>query len=342
MNGLFIVILNWNGWNDTEKCIDSVLKSDLHDEFTIVLVDNGSNSKEIKLIEDYCEKTFCRVLAFNKEVFLDGNLSLEREFVNESSVNKIILIKNNENLGFANGNNVALIYLEKLGVKYVLLLNNDTEVEEDALSKMYNFILNPPDKSCAAVVPQIRFFNPSNMIWNCGGSINWLGVRKYYYAGDNVNRIKINGSNKIDYGTGCALLLDISRTGILSDIFFFGEEDFELAYRLKNRGLSTYCLYDAVIYHKVGASRARISEQKMGNMVFHYSQRMANLETQLSRPVWYLSVLAHFLSTIRLLRKEPFFSIKKILNMWSDVLYNVKNIKKYEREDYIRIANKQY
>lgn len=342
MNELFIVILNWNGWKDTESCIESILKSEPFHSYTIVLVDNGSHEDELKLIEDYIQKRFSSILSGNKDEFLAGKKCPSQEFIGLNGRNKIIIIKNNENLGFANGNNVALAYLRDCGAKYVLLLNNDTEVEINTLGNMYSFIGNLADKSCVAVVPQIRFYNPNNIIWNCGGSINWLGVRKYHYAGIDINKIELPAFEKIDYGTGCALLLDISRIGILSDRFFFGEEDFELAYRIKNLNLSTYCLNEAVVYHKVGASRGRISEQKMGNMVFHYSQRMANLKLQLPRVVWYLSIFAHFLSTIRLLWREPFFSFKKVFNMWSDVLYNVKNIGKYEREDYIRIANKRY
>ncbi|WP_333662908.1 glycosyltransferase family 2 protein [Chishuiella changwenlii] len=342
MKNYNIIILNWNGWRDTENCIKSIRNKNISQNYTIILVDNGSDQEEINLIEAYCKNNFNQFISNDKEYFLNKEIVLPKDFIEVDSKDRIILIKNNENLGFAIGNNVALKFLQNLSAPYALLLNNDTEVENDALEKMFNYLIKNEDKDIVAVVPQIRYFNPSNVIWNCGGSINWLGVRKYDYALSNISNVPQVGSKKIDYGTGCAILLNINETGILSEKYFFGEEDFELAYRLKKKNKKLFCLYDSIVYHKVGVSREKISEKKMGNMVFHYSMRMSNLKNQLTLPIWYLSFFAHYLSTIRILRKETYFSLNKINCMWKDVYKNVKTIDVYTREDFIRISNKKY
>ncbi|NAW51361.1 glycosyltransferase [Elizabethkingia argentiflava] len=342
MENYNIVILNWNGWKDTKQCVESIIRESSSHNYTLILVDNGSEQKEINLIEEYCNTNFEMTISQSKEYFLNKSLSLPPEFYQIPSSRRIIFIKNNENLGFACGNNVALEFLRSQNQNYAILLNNDTEIEGDALGKMFRYLRQHESEGVAAVIPQIRYYKPKNVIWNCGGHINWLGLRKYHYAFSDISEVPQTGEARVDYGTGCALLINLQKTGILSDRFFLGEEDMELAFRLKNKNLAVYCIYDAVIYHKVGASRGRISEEKMGNMVYHYSMRMSNLKDHLSLPVWYMSFLAHYLSTIRILYKQNMFSLKKVNAMWRDIYHNVRTLTKYTRQDFIRIANKRY
>ncbi|TDQ73501.1 glycosyltransferase [Sphingobacterium yanglingense] len=335
-----IIILNWNGWNDTQKCIESILNETIENNYTIVLVDNGSEVSEVQNIELYCKEHFKYPIIDDSDLFLSDKVLISEEFASYNSRDKIIFIRNNENLGFAAGNNVALKFLMKSNEQYAVLLNNDTEIVENALGKMFDVLKQ--NNRIAAVVPQIRYYEPNDVIWNCGGMINWLGVRKYDYALMNYNEVPQEGLKKIDYGTGCTLFLDLKQTGILTEKFFFGEEDFELAFRLRKENKDIVCLYNAIIYHKVGASRVKVSEARIGNMVYHYSQRLSNLKEQLIFPIWCLSVLAHLLSSLRLLYKEPFFKLSIFVNMWKDVLKNVKNIKKFEKSDYLRISTKKY
>ena len=304
MDKFNIVILNWNGWEDTRQCIESILVNSTKLNYNIILVDNGSKLDEIELINTYCLEKFKYNIINDKEFFLEQNQVLPEIFSVCPSNEKIIFIKNNENLGFANGNNIALKFLKNIGEKYALLLNNDTEIEDGALNKMFDYLTNDVTNTIGAVIPQIRFFHPKDVIWNCGGSINALGIRRYFYAFKNIKNVPQSGASRVDYGTGCALLMDLSKTDILSSKFFFGEEDLELAFRLKSNGFKIMCLYDAVVYHKVGASRAKISEQRMGNMVFHYSQRMSNLRDHLPYILWLVSFAGHYLSTINLLRSS--------------------------------------
>ncbi|MEM4346978.1 MAG: glycosyltransferase family 2 protein [Candidatus Altiarchaeota archaeon] len=109
MPKLSVVILNWNGSHYTIPCIKSLLNSSFQD-FEIVLVDNGSERKDIKAIENEFE----------------GN-------------EKIKIIKNSENKGFAEGNNIG-VRNSSPESKYVLLLNNDAVVKKDYLKEMVEAI----------------------------------------------------------------------------------------------------------------------------------------------------------------------------------------------------------
>ncbi len=100
-----IIILNWNQKHYTIPCIKSLLKSSYRD-FEIILVDNGSEKKDIQAIEEEFK----------------GN-------------EKVKIIKNKENRGFAEGNNIG-VRNSSPESKYVILVNNDTTASRDWLGEM--------------------------------------------------------------------------------------------------------------------------------------------------------------------------------------------------------------
>lgn len=100
---VFIIIVNWNGLKDTLECLQSVFKQD-YPNFEVIMVDNGSKDNSVQVIRN--------------------------------AYPQIILIENKENLGYTGGNNVGMHYAVNSGSDYVWLLNNDTVVEPDTLSKL--------------------------------------------------------------------------------------------------------------------------------------------------------------------------------------------------------------
>ncbi|GAG03548.1 unnamed protein product [marine sediment metagenome] len=100
-----IIILNWNGSHYTIPCVESLLNSS-YQNFEIILVDNGSEKEDIQAIE----KEF------------QGN-------------GKVKIIKNKENMGFAEGNNMG-VRNSCPKSKYVVLVNNDTIAKKDWLKEI--------------------------------------------------------------------------------------------------------------------------------------------------------------------------------------------------------------
>lgn len=130
MEKLYIIILNWNGYNYTKDCLIS-LKNEVGIDYTIILVDNHSEQNEYELLKSYCQSHYLMCVCYDEQQARNGGeVDTERKLLSIDSQDKIVLIRNSDNLGFAAGNNVALDYVEKLGYKYVLLLNNDTEIAE--------------------------------------------------------------------------------------------------------------------------------------------------------------------------------------------------------------------
>jgi len=162
-----IIILDWNGWPDTEECLRSLQKLDYPD-FEIILIDNGS-----------------------KQRFPDIGSQFDDL--------RIIQVKNEKNLGFTGGNNQGIEMAMDREVDYVLLLNNDTVVESDFLSKM--LAAGEADKRVGMIGPVIYDYNDRKKIQSAGGKINWLRIKGEHEAK------KPETNKKTGYLTGCCLLV---------------------------------------------------------------------------------------------------------------------------------------
>ena len=106
-----IVILNWNGFADTIDCLISLSKC-TYSNFDVILIDNNSNDESVSII---------------------------KKWLTETRFQNLIFIENEENYGFAKGNNIGIDIALKNNSDFILLLNNDTVVESDFLIELLNF-----------------------------------------------------------------------------------------------------------------------------------------------------------------------------------------------------------
>jgi GT2 family glycosyltransferase len=134
-----ITILNWNGWRDTIECLESVRRLDYPNYLTIV-VDNGSTNGSAEKIKAWAEQNLGpgHALAdYSRASAITGGESMtENPLDRTPSAARLVLIRNEENLGFSGGNNVALHYAlhRRVPADYVFLLNNDAAPKVDCLS----------------------------------------------------------------------------------------------------------------------------------------------------------------------------------------------------------------
>ncbi len=270
---VYIIVLNWNGTEDTIACLSS-LKQLEYDNFQIILVDNGSEKDNFTLLSNWCKSNFTNILEYSRNLAeAGGSANAEKEELSNVSSDNLIQINNGDNLGFAAGNNVALKYILSQGEEpLALLLNNDTEVEPNFLLNLMTFMDKNP--TYVACTPQIRLFSPKDKIWNCGGKLTWFGNRRYYYANMLSENVPQIGSLDIEYITGCALLFKPHITGILTEKFFFGEEDFEFSLRVKKQKQKIACVLNSIIYHKVGSSVSNNIINKSNRFFIHYASRL--------------------------------------------------------------------
>ena len=303
-----IIILNWNGEKDTIACLESIKNSD-NEVFLPIVVDNGSGQESIDNLKEACSKLYNEVIYLNEDQ-IDDYEELIKETIDQNSIEDVIIyIQNFQNYGFAKGNNIGVKIANLIDSEWVMLLNNDTEIVHNSLSILNDFINK--NKDFVAVTPQIRLYNPKNKIWNCGGKLTYFGSRKYFYSDKNIDKVPQIGHSLITFVTGCALLFQYKKTGVLTEDFFFGEEDYEFSLRMQEKNFKMACVYESIIYHKVG-STIKKNSNAINSIYLYYINRFINSRNYYSKIRWKTTKLLAFvyLPVLLIMNKiDPFKSI---------------------------------
>jgi len=264
-----IIILNWNGWRDTIECLESLYRI-TYPNYDIIVVDNNSQNDSIQKIKEYAEgkievdSKFFKYNPSNKPIKVfeisedeakqgDFNKPLYEKFDPDR---RMILIKNNDNYGFAGGNNVGIKFaLCALNPEYVLLLNNDTVVDKNFLRELVK--IAERDEKIGIVGPKIYYYSNPDIIWHAGGKINmWLGKRtmRGYQKRDGPEYGLLSN---VDFVAGAALLIKvktIQEVGLLDTTYFVYTEDVDWCHRATKAGYNIMYVPTAKVWHKVSIS----------------------------------------------------------------------------------------
>lgn len=268
---LTIIILNYNGSDDTIACMQSLNKIKTNYSYRIVILDNNSNITSYQKLENYCKKR------------TDFDICFLEEFPKQLE-NMNYMVKSSENYGFARGNN-EIIRKVMYDSEYVLLLNNDTEVESTFIEKMMDFLKKNNDIKYASC--RINNYYQKDVLWSCGGTLKFWGNRHGYTESELENKGRIINT---PYITGCALFLDtnmIQDQGMLSEDFFFGEEDFNFSWRMKKAGIRGACLNETLVYHKVSQSSSQ-SGNTVGKTAGYYANRIIDMHKFYKPVIWHV------------------------------------------------------
>ena len=225
MPRVHIVLLNWNGWQDTIECLGSL--EDLeYPNFEITVVDNASTDGSVRKIKERYPG--------------------------------ITLIENESNLGYAGGNNIGLRYALEHNADYVWLLNNDTVVHKDALISLIDRMRK--SSSIGICGSRLIYYHDRETIQALGGGVynKWLGTTEHVGANKPVNidcdehRIE----QQLDYIVGASMLVSrqfLKEVGLLSEDYFLYYEELDWAMRGREKFKPGFA-YDSIVYHKEGAS----------------------------------------------------------------------------------------
>ncbi len=329
-----IIILNWNGSKDTIACLASVNKI-VNVPYQLILVDNKSSDDDFNKLNEWCNRTYSLVVSYSQdEAIKGGNDNIENKLLKNDD--SILIIKNDDNLGFAGGNNVALRYIlsHENTDDYTLLLNNDTVVDPLFLYRLTCFMNE--HRTYVACTPQIRYYEPKDKIWSCGGKIKF-GNRMSVHRGKTINDVPQEGFDAISFITGCALFFKPDMTGLLSEKFFFGEEDFEFSLRLKSCKQKIACVYDSIVYHKVSQSVAS-SDNEFNRMFLFYAMRFIDYKNYYSVIVRLLLIGVNLLSALRLLVRKK-MSLTRMFSFLLQLIHFVRKHDDVRKEKYIGIMN---
>lgn len=279
-----IIILNWNGWQDTLECFESLAKI-TYSNYEIIIIDNNSTNESA-----------AKLKIKNEALKIEG-----RGFK---------FIENKENLGFAGGNNIGIKYAIENKSDYILLLNNDTIVDPGFLEKLTEE--GESDQSIGIIGPKIYCENDKNRIWFGGGYFSWLGGGSHMEFNKIDNNPFDETTKEIKFMTGCCLLVKrevVEKIGLLNESFFLYYEDIEWSLRARENGYKIIYASGAHIWHKV----SRSVKPKTNPVVHYYHIRNVLLLSKLHAPkiilcgIYAWSAVQYFKQIVKI----PFLPSKK-------------------------------
>lgn len=253
-----IITLNWNGWEDTIECLESIFQNNYHN-YNVIVIDNNSNDESIDKIKEYCsgklkvQSKFFKYDNQNKPIKILENLDKDNS---SSSSERLILIKNNENVGFAEGNNIGINFaLNNLNPDYILLLNNDTVVDKEFLDEMLK--VSESGNEIGIVGPKIYYYDEPNRIWFAKGKISWKFCRGLNIGYNEIDNGQYNQITEIEYASGCTFLIKteiIEKIGLLDKRFFLYFEEIDWTLRASKLGYKSLFAPKGKIWHKISKS----------------------------------------------------------------------------------------
>lgn len=242
-----IIILNWNGKEDTIECLKS-LSMICYPNYEVVLVDNGSTDDSVSCF---------------KKVFP-----------------QIKLIETGANLGFAGGNNVGIKYALETSTDFILLLNNDTIVDPKFLDELIKF--SEHEINLGVVSPFVYWYDNPNEVQNGGEKINWFRFKSTklweLYPENNII--------ECENGSGACMLIKrsmIETIGPMSEDYFLLLEDVDLYLRALKYGLKNLSIRSAVVWHKT----SRSLNKKKNTMVVYKTRNWFVIRKKYLSPIKY-------------------------------------------------------
>jgi len=232
-----VIILNYNGLRFLKECLTSVLKTN-YPSFEIVFIDNASQ---------------------------DGSLTFVEDFFGSNS--KITIQKNEENFGFAEGNNIGA---KSANGKYLVFLNNDTIVDVNWLNELVRTMNS--DSSVGAA--QSLILSMDGLIVRLGGRSDYLGIdclSTYHIKGTSSREhelkriVEENKGKEIFYAWGTALIIRkelFDELGGFDPKFFLYGEETDLCWRIRLRGYRIFLVPSSLVFHEgEGTSRRECISQ---------------------------------------------------------------------------------
>lgn len=174
---------------------------------------------------------------------------------------EIILIKSKENLGFAGGNNLGI---KQSKGEYILLLNNDTEVDPGFMEPLIaKFQSNP---SIGAISPKIYFHHTPNMLQFTGISeISKYTTRSEGWGFGKMDQGQFDEDKETYFAHGAAMIIPrkvIEEVGMMAEIYFLYYEEMDWGQRIRNAGYKIFYVHNSKIFHKESVSTGKESPLK--------------------------------------------------------------------------------
>lgn len=269
MKSLYVIVLNYNGFENSVVCVKSLLKSRVPQGFSlkIVIVDNASKDGSGK--------------------------KLKNEFP------QVITLLNSKNLGYSGGNNTGIEFALSKNADYILVINNDTNVLRDAVFEMVmgmranNFDIVCPkiyfEKGFEYHKDRYRKEDLGKVFWFAGGEMDWANIIGFHRGVDQVDQGQFDQETQTDFITGACFLAKrevFEKVGMFDARYFLYYEDADLSMRIKRAGFKIGFTPKAVIYHKnagsTGGSGSSLQDYFITRNRLLFGMKYAPLRTKLA------------------------------------------------------------
>lgn len=276
-----IIILNYNGWECTIECLESVFNSNFDSSVNVIVVDNKSSDGSIERIVKWARgeievsnskfpelmRKIKKQINFNLFEHSNGNFKgdVDRE-------NNLTIISADKNGGYAYGNNIGIKLALSLfqDLEYIWIINNDVVVTPDALNNLVGAYKN----KAGLIGSTIAYYYNHHLLQGFGCKYNkFMGTIKTIGSGNSTNNINEDYIYNIDYIIGASLFISkdiLSKIGLLCEDYFLYFEELDLCLRAKNKKIDIYCATRSIIYHKEGATIGSSSDINSRSLLSDY------------------------------------------------------------------------
>jgi GT2 family glycosyltransferase len=223
MAAWWLIVLSWNGREDTLACLASL--AGLRDGDTeVVVVDNGSSDGSVQAVR-----------AAHPEVHI---------------------VENGRNLGFAGGNNAGLRHAFEHGAQWAVLVNNDATLAPDAVARLRHAAAEHP--AAGMLAGKIFFDEPPDRIWFAGQrfwpAFGYSGRPRGYGRRDGPRYRRAYRTDRAAGAFMAASRRVVDAVGLLDDDLFAYVEDVDWCCRARAAGFEIWFVPDALAWHRVSAS----------------------------------------------------------------------------------------
>ncbi len=223
-----VIILNWNGVEDTVECLDS-LKKITYPNYSVIVVDNASSGEDVRILgEQYCDY--------------------------------IEMVANEQNYGTAKGFNIGIKKALSQDTDYLLILNNDVIVDCEFLSKLVEVAERDP--LIGILGSKVSYYHRPGIIQTAGVKMRWrLGLMETYYDEEDTGQYDTIAVRDFVYGISFLTKKSvIEKIGLFDEYFFCGYEDMEYCARAQRADFKVVYVPESIVWHKAGISKAKLSQ----------------------------------------------------------------------------------
>ncbi len=245
-----IVVVSFKVKDLLQKCLSSIYRETQNLEFEVFVVDNNSQDGSVEMVQ--------------------------------SNFPRLQLIVNKTNIGFAKACNQAI---KKSKGEYILLLNPDTEITDNAICKTWEFMRQKKDAGIAGCKIQNEDGTLQTSVRRFPDLLshiiillklhnffpNFESIKKYYMSGWPYNETKV-----VDQVMGAFYMIRrevLKKIGLLDEHFYIWYEEVDLCKRTLKAGWKTYFYANAQIIHQKGQSfskRTKLVKQLIFNRSLLY------------------------------------------------------------------------